>query len=194
MAKWAPAKTDTLDALAREIVHNYPGGRVIVAVDGAAGIGTGPFADDLAAALRATGREVARASIETFRRGRGAGPQKADDQGSDGQAADDRGAHNGADWDSDAVRRDLVVPFRTGTAGPAAAMLVVDGVFLHRPALSGVWNYSVWLEGTSPGAIPDVDAAEAERYAAESSPRTAASAIVDNGDPEHPRRVFADSC
>ena len=32
------------------------------------------------------------------------------------------------------------------------------------------------------------------KYVADAEPRTRASAIVDNSDPESPRRVFADSC
>ena len=31
-------------------------------------------------------------------------------------------------------------------------------------------------------------------YTADAQPRTRASAIIDATDPEHPRRVFADSC
>lgn len=184
MAKWAPAKTDTLDVLAGEIVHNYPGGRVIVAIDGDAGIGTGPFADDLAEALHRRGYEVARASIDAFRRG----------DAPAGQGVSEPGDYDPATYDYDAFRRDLVWPFRAGTAQapPAASMLLVDGIYLHRPGLSGVWNYSVWLERASAG--PEAAAGAAQRYVAESSPRTTASAIVDNGDPEHPRRVFADSC
>lgn len=92
---------------------------------------------------------------------------------------------------------------------PANTVLIVDGVFLHRPELAGLWNYSIWLDvptdvalarftapdGTdsSPAAIARSIGAE-RLYRAEASPRTGATAIIDNADFEHPRRVFADSC
>jgi uridine kinase len=72
--------------------------------------------------------------------------------------------------------------------GPDDAVLVIDGPYLNRPELSGFWNYSVWV---------DVDAeppAAQQLYVREVSPRTRATAIVDNTDVEHPRRSFADSC
>ena len=84
--------------------------------------------------------------------------------------------------------------------------LVVDGIFLNRPALRGLWNYSIWLEG-EPAVIAarleerDGPTALSERYSGgqalylkDADPRAAASAIIDNTDVDHPRRVFADSC
>src|SRR5690348_5730526 len=46
-------------------------------------------------------------------------------------------------------------------------------------ATAGEYNYTIWLD----------DGSSTDRVA-----RTTASAIVDVTDPEHPRRVFADSC
>ena len=66
MTKWAPAKIDTLDALAAEILQNNGRGRVIVAVDGVDGAGKTYFADALAEALRRAGHTVFRASIDGF--------------------------------------------------------------------------------------------------------------------------------
>jgi uridine kinase len=52
MAQWKPEKTDVLDALAAEILHNYGRGRVIVAVDGVDGADQARrFAEDLAHAF-----------------------------------------------------------------------------------------------------------------------------------------------
>jgi uridine kinase len=130
-------------------------------------------------------------------------------------------------FDYELLRRVLLDPFRLGGSagfvtaafdqesdaqvemkwltGPADATLVVDGIFLNRPELRGLWNYSIWLE--VPEEVSDARLiardghGPAERYAggqvlyrAEADPRTAATAIVDNSDYERPVRVFADSC
>ena len=94
---------------------------------------------------------------------------------------------------------------------PRDAVLIVDGIFLLRPALRGLWHWSVWLDcpldvryarmAARDGVDPD-PAAPANRryrdgmelYLREASPRTAASAIVDNTDVAAPARVFQDFC
>ncbi len=90
--------------------------------------------------------------------------------------------------------------------GPADAVLVVDGAFLNRPELRGLWHWSVWLDADPVAAaerllLLDGPAGLSERYRggqalyeADANPRAKASAIVDNTDPAFPRRVFADSC
>lgn len=52
-----------LSSLADELLHNYPHGRVALAVDALPGTGGGAFADGVADALRARGYEVARVSL-----------------------------------------------------------------------------------------------------------------------------------
>ena len=103
--------------------------------------------------------------------------------------------------------RDAPVPTKWITA-PKDSLLIVDGEFLLRPELVGLWNYSVWVDvpadaaaERTPSAGAGRDSATGERYAGaqrlyrtEASPRRSATAIVDYGDPDHPRRVFADSC
>ena len=142
MARWAPQRTDTLHALAEEVLQNYGHGRVVVAIDGPDAATTGPFADDLAVELRGLGHEVERAT-------EAAGAQV------------------------DAVRATVVAPFR---AAGGDGYLLVDGHGLLGE-LKPLWNFSVRLDS---------------RIA--SSDRAEASAIVNIDDPEHPRRVFADSC
>ena len=219
MTRWAPERKDTLTALAGEILHNYGRGRVIVAIDGLAGSGTGAFADDLAEALHTKGHAAFRASMADFQRPRA--------------ERERRGAYSAEgfyreSFDYSVFRRVLVEPFRLGgstafvtaafdasrdaqveskwTSGPADAILIVDGLFLNRPEISGVWNFSLWLD--APAAEAEARAAEAEPgdaaaarrtggqelYRAQAHPRRTATAIVDNTDVEHPRRVFADSC
>ncbi|TQL48458.1 uridine kinase [Homoserinimonas aerilata] len=196
MERWAPQKKDTMEALANEILHNYAHGRVIVGVDGRSGSGAAGFADDLAVALKETGHQAFRASLDGFRHPR---ERRARGLFSDG-------------FDYSLFRRVLVDPFRTaGSTGFVLAgfdaerdepvfqpkwqsaghdaILIVDGVFLHRPELRGIWNYSAWVE--TPAATGDeADAA----YIAAETPSVLATAIYDNTDPEHPRRIFADSC
>jgi len=63
----------------------------------------------------------------------------------------------------------------------ADSLLVASGDEVGALAVSGHWNYTVWLD--------DRNDERRNRDA-----RAAASALIDNTDAEHPRRVFADSC
>ena len=224
MTKWAPERKDTIAALADEILHNYGRGRVVVAIDGPDGAGTTDFADDVATALRSAGHSAFRASVTDFQRPRA--------------EREARGAHSGEGYyrdsfDYSVLRRVLVEPFRMGGStafvtsafdvqanaqvepkwitGPDAAILIIDGEFLNRPELRGLWNFSVWLDAPAaadrnpdgdPEAHRDGDGHRGEQrytgaqelYRAEANPRSTASAIINNSDPDHPRRVFADSC
>ena len=112
-------------------------------------------------------------------------------------------------FDESALRRALVEPFRMGGSaafvtsvfdpsrdawvepkwltGPVDAILVIDGRFVLRERLSDLWDYRIALDGEP------VDAADVLAYA-ERDPRLEASAVVDDRDPEHPRRRFLDSC
>lgn len=198
------ARRELLDSLSDEFLHNYAKGRTLLAVDGA---DTAAFADALATRLGRGAHAVFRASIDAFHR-----PQEA-------RAA--RGGDSDADYfahafDYDLFRRVLVEPFRMGGStgfvlaafdaerdipvemqwetGPRDATLIVDGTFLNRPELRGLWNFSIWLESRQQDARHAAHPGAHALYAAQSSPRSRATAIVDNANPEHPRRVFADSC
>lgn len=211
-------------ALTQEITHNYRRGRIFLAVDGVLGSGTAAFADGLADALRSDGFEAVRAGMEDFP----ASAEIRDRRGPDSS----HGFYDDA-YDYDAFRRLLVDPFRAGgrafrtspvdparerdgapgevTAGEDA-FCIVDGVFLNRPALHGIWHYSLYLEvpwataygrlaatGRAASADPDAPANHRTRggqdlYLAEVFPRGVANAIIDNTDDTRPLRVFADSC
>ena len=197
MAQWAPQKSDTLDALATEILHNYSRGRTIVAIDGPEGSGTAEFAAALAAAIRRTSHAVFVASVEDFHRD----PASIEPEF-------DEAAFSRSDYDYSLLRRILLDPFKNPSHGgfvlagydrarqqpiepkwmtaPLDALLIVEGVFVNRPELRGLWSYSIWLDSRG--------LRSPQEYFVESKPRTAATAIVDNTNPEHPRRVFADSC
>jgi uridine kinase len=201
MAKWVPAKRDVLSALAEEILHNYGHGRAIAAVDGLDDAVTAAFADDLAGALHLKGHTVFRASLRDFHR-----PRKERSSSDIGKPEE---FYNDS-FDFSVLQRVLVDPFRMGgstgfvtaafdydrdikinqkwVTGPADAVLIIDGVFLNRPELRGLWNYSLWLT-IAPDTTPGADF-----YLAQNEPSSLASAIINNEDADHPRRVYADSC
>ena len=208
MARWAPERRDTIHSLAEELLQNYAHGRVIVAVDGVDAAVSEPFADDLAFELRDLGHDTFRASMGDFLQPR----VRREARGADSAL----GRYEDA-YDYSAFRRVLLGPFRlagsTGFStaffdakrdvpyeakwetGPADAVLIVDGEFLLRPELKGIWNFSVRLDSPVEQAEePPLEAGAEALYEREVDPRAAASAIVNVGDPEHPRRVFADSC
>ena len=211
MAGWTPQLKDQFESLSSEIRHNYAQGRAMVAVDGRHGAGQSDFADGLAEVLRLDGVHVFRASIDDFFR-----PHR--DRERSGWF--DPVAHYREAYDYSLFRRVLTDPFHTAgstgfvlagfdeerdqpiyqpkwaTAGPDA-VLIVDGVFLNRPELAGLWNYSVWLSTAPIASDDELVARNADAdvaYAAEVDPAERATAIIENQDPEHPSRVFADSC
>jgi len=63
----------------------------------------------------------------------------------------------------------------------ADSLLIASGAPVSALAVAGTFNYTVWLDDRN-NPVRDPAA------------RAAASAIIDNTDPNHPRRVFTDSC
>lgn len=200
-----------------------PAGRVIVAVDGLDGAGKTVFADGLAEVFAETGDAVFRAGIDGFHRPRIE------------RYARGRRSPEGFyldSYDYPTFRRVLIDPFRDGAQTAAAtgfqlaafdvvrdapvesqwvtapldAVLVVDGIFLNRPQLRDLWDWSIWLDvpfemafarmALRDGSDPDPDAPANARYRQgqelyldEARPREAASVIVDNTDFARPRIV-----
>jgi len=89
----------------------------------------------------------------------------------------------------DDFRSTVLVPFR---AEEGNAILVVDGRELLRAPLSSIFVYTIWI-GVSPAGTPDPSEDQLD-YERTVRPRIAATANLDNSDPEHPRRTFSDSC
>ena len=220
----APARRELLESLVTEYAHNYARGRTAIAVDGPDGAGKTTFADDLALAFERAGHAVFRASMRDFHEPREV-RYRAGRHSAEGYYRDA--------FDYSLFRRVLLEPFRMGgstgfqlrgfdlardvpveatwVTGPADAILIVDGVFLNRFELRGVWNWSLWLDATAKvrlarmvardGADPSPKAESNLRYSGaqalyvrDAHPNTTADAIVDNTDPEHPKRRFADFC
>jgi len=101
------------------------------------------------------------------------------------------------------IDAELETPFET--AGPDA-ILLFDGVFLHRPELLSYWDLSLFLDApfevTIPraaerdGSSPDVNAPENRRYVEGQQlylrtcePRRAATLVIDNQDLASPEII-----
>jgi len=220
--------TTLLRGLRDEARQHYRGGRVIIAVDGIDGAGKTVFADALAEVFAEDGSAVFRASIDDFHRPRAERYARG--------VRSPEGFYRDS-YDYSTFRRVLIDPFRDGaqtgattgfqlaafddardspveaawTTAPRDAVLIVDGIFLHRPELRGLWNWSIWLDvpidvayrrmALRDGSDPNPSAPANTRYRdgqelylKDATPREQAPVIIDNTDLAHPRRVFADSC
>ncbi len=212
MARWQPQRRDVIDALAEEILHNYGHGRVIVALDSENAAAADAFGADLVELLKKRGHSAFLARMNDFvaprARREAWGPASAE-------------SLYGNTYDLSVLRRVLIDPFRMGGStgfvaaaydrareqqiqakwltAPEDAILVISGEYLQRPELRGLWNFTAWLESTPAKKTP-VDPVDTlvlgarKLYAKDVKAREAASAIVNITDPDHPVRVFADSC
>jgi uridine kinase len=144
---------------------------VRVAIDGIDGAGKTTLADDLVAPLRARGRPVIRASIDSFLRPR-ADRYRRGTESPEGYYLDSH--------DLGAVREALLVPLGPGgdgryrttiwdehrdvpVGGPVMvadtrSVLLFDGIFSQRPELDSFWEFRIFV---------DLDFVEAERRAVE---------------------------
>ncbi|MBM7859043.1 nucleoside/nucleotide kinase family protein [Lentzea nigeriaca] len=187
----------------------------LVAVDGVDGAGKTTFCDDLAAVLRGRGRTVVRASVDDFHRPRAIRYQR-------GRTSPDGFFLDSFDHERFAAR--LLVPFATGQPFQRAshdletdeyvdspfevveppAILLVDGVFLHRDELVDHWDFSVFLHvdfavsvarmAVRDGSPSDPDDPANRRYVegqrlyiAKCAPATRASLVIDYDDLAEPR-------
>jgi uridine kinase len=220
--------TTLLRGLRDEVRQHYRGGRIILAVDGVDGAGKTVFADAFAEVFAEDGSAVFRASMDDFHRPR-------IERYARGRRSPEGFYRDSFDYAT--FRRVLIDPFREGgqtgattgfqlaafdvardtavesawTTAPRDAVLIVDGIFLNRPELRGLWNWSVWLDvpvdvaaqrlalrdGSDPNPAAPSNARYRdgqELYLKEAEPRAEASALVDNTDLTHPRRVYQDYC
>ncbi|TNM71225.1 uridine kinase [Deinococcus radiopugnans ATCC 19172] len=189
-----------------------------VAVDGVDGAGKSTFADELAASLRELGREVIRVSADDFHHPRAMRYRL----GRDSPAGFYRDSYDHA-----GLRRTLLDPLGPGGSlryrtaildvisdqplfepeqiARPGSLLIVDGLFLHRPELRGLWDDSIFLRvdfavsvprgaARGPGfGSPDPEAESNRRYIGgnrlyfrETQPEKWAGVVVDNNDLKAP--------
>lgn len=183
----------------------------LVGIDGPDGAGKSTFADELAATLRPVGRVVVRASVDDFHHPRA-------HRHAEGRTAETVWSRH---FDHAALRRELVDPWRLGPGSsyvtrwhdlatdehveaepqtvPEGGVLIVDGLFLQREELDGVWDLVVYLDVPDELGLHRVDERDGvlegpERYAAAQRiyrrlcrPREGADVVVDNADLARPR-------
>jgi uridine kinase len=181
-----------------------------VAIDGVDGAGKTTFADELAEVLKTSGQEVIRASVDGFHNPKAVRYRLGRDS-PEGFYRDsyDYGAFKGvllgplspggsgryrtAVYDV-ATETPVTVPEKQVEPG---AILLLDGIFLHRPELRPYWDASVWLEVAFEVSIPrgaqrgtgssDLHAPENRRYVEgqrlylrESKPQRHATLVINN--------------
>jgi uridine kinase len=204
-----PQREATLRAVAAQI---RPGMRV--GIDGVSAAGKTTFADELAGVLDAP---VVRASFDDFHRPRR--ERHARGEGPDSYYEDT--------FDGGRLLAELLEPFARGEPirttvfdhvrdraldhpprPPAAgAVLLVDGIWLHKPELRKGFDLTIWLAVDRDVALERAIARDTawlpdarERYAAryvpaesryleEVRPEASADLVVENTDPAHPRLV-----
>lgn len=189
---------------------------VLVGVDGVDGAGKTVLADELAAVLRQQGRAVVRISVDSFHRPRAERHRLGRDSPS-GFWLDS--------FDYDRLRADVLEPLGPGGGrrfrraahhlrtdavlepaweqAPPGAVVVVDGLFLHRDELAGWWAFSLWLDvpfevsvdrmAARDGSVADPSHPSLRRYVegqrlylAACDPAARASVVLDNTILERP--------
>jgi uridine kinase len=149
-------RATVLSALARRLVALQPRRRLRVAIDGVDGAGKSVLADELATRLMAAGRPAVRASVDSFHR-----PQA--DRYRLGRTSPEGFYRDSYDYQR--LTEFVLVPFAPGGSGrfrvagfdhktdtPVSppkqhaarrAVLILDGIFLHRPELRASWDFSI---------------------------------------------------
>jgi len=205
-----------LERLAAEIDAVAPGRYARVAIDGVDGAGKTVLADELAARVT---RPVVRATVDAFlnpaavRHARGTDSPEGFYRDSvdlaalhalllDPLAPGGSGRHRTRAFDHVADR-----PAEAPTEqAPPGAVLVLDGIFTHRPELAPLWDWSLFLRvpfavsvprgavrGQGWGGDPDPGAPANRRYVegqrlylAEADPESRATHVLDNSDLDAP--------
>jgi uridine kinase len=153
-----PARAAVLERVAASVLALPPRGTVRVGIDGVDGAGKTMFADELRDRLVPSGRPVIRATVDGFhnpkpvryRRGRSSPVGFYRDSYDyatlqrvllDPLGPAGTGRFRRAVFDVDA---DVAVDVPEEQAQPGS-ILLLDGIFLHRPELRRHWDYSVFL-------------------------------------------------
>jgi len=205
-------RRQVIDVVARAVSGLPATGVTRVGIDGVDGSGKTHFAEELALALRAAGRRVIQASVDGFHNPRAV--RYAKGRSSPVGFFEDS-------YDYATLEAVLLGPLGPGGSGryrvaafdhrtdhPVEApieiaaprdILILDGIFLHRPELRGHWDYSVFLEvrfavsvarmAERDASSPDPDAPSNRRYVvgqeiylARCEPWRWASVVINNDD------------
>lgn len=187
-----------------------------VGIDGVDGAGKTVLGDELAATLRARGLDVVRAGVDGFHHPPWIRYQQGKDSPRgyfedsydyaalrrellDPLSENGSRAYRSAVYD---VRREAAVSQRRASA-PAGAVLIFDGIFLHRPQLRGFWDLSVYVDVPFAVSVPRGAArgyghpdpqhpsnrryVEGQRrYLAQCDPVALADVVLDNTDLDRP--------
>ncbi|MBE1463782.1 uridine kinase [Kibdelosporangium phytohabitans] len=206
-----------LAEIAASVATLHPDRVIRVGVDGVDGAGKTTFADELADAITPTGRPTIRAGVDGFhhprhvrhRRGRDSPDGFFHDSYDYAQlrtmlldplspAGDRRYCTHAFDHETDQP----VEP--TWAHAPHDAILIIDGIFLHRPGLHSCWDYSIFLHvdfavslarAAERGDLdPDPAAPSNQRYVQgqllylnQCQPHNVASVVIDNNHLGTPR-------
>lgn len=202
----------------QQVADRVPAGETTrVGVDGPDGSGKTFLADELAEVLRGRGRPAVRVSVDDFHQVRAVRYRRGRDS-PEGYWLDS--------FDYGRLRSDVLLPFAPGGSrryrsaahdlvsdaplappwqtAPPGAVLIVDGVFLHREELADSWDMSVFLEvpfavtarrmAVRDGSSPDPDHPSMRRYVegqriyfATCRPQLRATVVLDNSDLAAPR-------
>jgi uridine kinase len=212
-----PARLAFLEELAQRLVALPMDHAARVGIDGVDASGKTTLANELVAPVQALGRPVVRASIDGFHRPRAERYQLGR------QSPDGYFRHS---FNHEALIRELLAPLGPGGSHrirlavfdyrvdqpverpdkvvSPKAVLLFDGVFLHRPELRPYWDATIFLDvpfeisirraAQRDGWPPYVDAPENHRYVEgqriylrECQPASLASLVVANGDLDAPR-------
>ena len=207
-----------LRTLAASIADLSASGVRLVAIDGVDGAGKTTLADKLAEFVIALGRPVVRASVDGFHNPRSM-RYRLGRSSPEGFYSDS--------YNYELLRACLLTPLSRGRSriyrraafdhtvdqpvhineetAPPNAVLILDGIFLHRPELIGYWDFSVFLDvpfdisiprGASRGAdfgSSDPHAPSNKRYIKgqklylrECRPQDRATVLIDNADYQNP--------
>ena len=208
-------------AVVAEVISALPRDRPArVAVDGPDAAGKTTLADELRGPIEAAGRSVVRVSIDGFLR-----PRSERSEG----AAQSAAGYYGEAFDTDAFFELVLAPLRPGgdrTIRPVSydyradtrtigepvvvesdAVVLVDGVFLQRPALRDEWDVVVYVQVSEEetlararvrdaelfGGVAETERRYRERYLPaqnlyrdEADPIANADVLIDNNNPTVP--------
>jgi uridine kinase len=201
-------------------IHVLSGdGIVRVAIDGVDGAGKTTFANELATVLRQLGRSVIRASVDDFHNPRAIRYRR-------GRSSFEGFFRDSYDYES--LKDHLLDPLSVGGSrryrtavfdhltdqpiqqndveASLGSVLLLDGIFLHRPELRSYWDFSVFLDvrfevsiprgaqrgegfgSSNPESVDNKRYVEGQRlYLRECSPAQHATLVVDNNNLAAPR-------